>query len=50
VKDRATEKRWKFGLAMNGVGFLLTAIVLCLTIWFKFPEGGWVTSLSRGPS
>ena len=47
-KDRATEKRWKFGLAMNGVGFLLTAIVLCLTIWFKFPEGGWVTLLITG--
>ena len=47
-KDRATEKRWKFGLAMNGVGFLLTTTVLCLTIWFKFPEGGWVTLLITG--
>jgi amino acid transporter len=47
-KDRATEKRWKFGLLMNGVGFLLTASVLCLTIWFKFPEGGWVTLLITG--
>jgi hypothetical protein len=33
---------------MNGVGFLLTASVLCLTIWFKFPEGGWVTLLITG--
>ena len=47
-KDRATEERWKFGLVMNGVGFLLTASVLCLTIWFKFPEGGWVTLLITG--
>ena len=47
-KDRTTEKRWKFGLLMNGVGFLLTASVLCLTIWFKFPEGGWVTLLITG--
>jgi amino acid transporter len=47
-KDRGTEKRWKFGLAMNGAGFLLTSSVLCLTVWFKFPEGGWVTLLITG--
>ena len=47
-KDRGTEKRWKFGLAMNGTGFLLTSSVLCLTVWFKFPEGGWVTLLITG--
>jgi amino acid transporter len=47
-KDRATERRWMSGLAMNGTGFLLTASVLCLTIWFKFPEGGWVTLLITG--
>jgi amino acid transporter len=44
-KDRRTERKWKFGIAMNGVGFALTAVILCLTIWFKFPEGGWVTLL-----
>jgi hypothetical protein len=47
-KDRGTEKKWKFGLAMNGAGFLVTASVLCLTVWFKFPEGGWVTLLITG--
>jgi amino acid transporter len=47
-KDRGTEKKWKFGLAMNGTGFLLTSSVLCLTVWFKFPEGGWVTLLITG--
>jgi len=47
-KDRATERRWRFGLAMNGTGFLLTGTVLCLTVWFKFPEGGWVTLLITG--
>ena len=47
-KDRGTEKRWKFGLAMNGTGFLLTSSILCLTVWFKFPEGGWVTLLITG--
>ena len=47
-KDRGTEKKWKFGLAVNGTGFLLTSSVLCLTVWFKFPEGGWVTLLITG--
>jgi amino acid transporter len=47
-KDRGTEKKWKFGLAMNGTGFLLTSAVLCLTVWFKFPEGGWVTLFITG--
>jgi amino acid transporter len=47
-KDRRTERRWKHGLVMNGVGFLLTGMVLCVTVWFKFPEGGWVTLLITG--
>jgi amino acid transporter len=47
-KDRATARRWRFGMAMNGIGFLLTAVLLCLTVWFKFPEGGWVTLLITG--
>jgi hypothetical protein len=47
-KDRATEKRWKFGLIMNGFGFLTTATVLCVTVWFKFGAGGWVTLLITG--
>ena len=47
-KDRTTAAQWKFGLGMNGIGFLLTASVLCFTVWFKFPEGGWVTLLITG--
>jgi amino acid transporter len=47
-KDRKTEKRWMHGIVMNGVGFLLTGTVLCVTVWFKFPEGGWVTLLITG--
>ena len=47
-KDRATARGWRFGMAMNGTGFLLTSILLCLTVWFKFPEGGWVTLLITG--
>jgi len=47
-KDRASAKGWRFGLGMNGIGFLLTASVLSFTVWFKFPEGGWVTLLITG--
>ncbi len=47
-KDRKAAKGWLLKLAMNGVGFLLTASVLCATVWFKFPEGGWVTLLITG--
>jgi amino acid transporter len=47
-KDRAVAPGWRFGMAMNGTGFLLTGVLLCLTVWFKFPEGGWVTLLITG--
>ncbi len=47
-KDRRTAERWLPKLAMNGVGFLLTASVLCATVWFKFPQGGWVTLVITG--
>ena len=47
-KDRKTEKRWKFGLVMNGVGFLVTGTVLCVTVRFKFAAGGWATLLITG--
>jgi len=47
-KDRENAERWKHGLWVNGIGFLLTATILCLTIWTKFPEGGWVTLVITG--
>ena len=47
-KDREKEKRWKIKLGMNGIGFLLTASILCFTVWVKFPEGGWITLLITG--
>ncbi len=47
-KDRTAAKGWKFGLGMNGIGFLLTASILCVTVLFKFREGGWVTLVITG--
>src|SRR5512139_496970 len=47
-KDRESEGKWKSGLAINGPGFFLTASILCVTMWMKFPEGGWITLLITG--
>jgi amino acid transporter len=47
-QDRGKEKAWKLKIVMNGVGFLLTASILCFTVWVKFPEGGWITLLITG--
>ncbi len=47
-KDRRTAAGWRFGLGMNGVGFLLTLSILVITVLFKFREGGWVTLVITG--
>lgn len=47
-KDRDKETGWKPKLVMNGVGFLLTASILCATVVIKFPEGGWITLVITG--
>jgi hypothetical protein len=47
-KDRGSEKKWRFGLAINGVGCVLTLSILCGTVYMKFPEGGWITLLITG--
>ncbi|MEW6719172.1 MAG: APC family permease, partial [Thermodesulfobacteriota bacterium] len=47
-KDRETEPRWMHGIAVNGIGFALTASILCATVIMKFPEGGWITLLITG--
>ncbi|MBE0603922.1 MAG: amino acid permease, partial [Deltaproteobacteria bacterium] len=44
-KDRRVEARWKYKLAVNGVGFVLTASILCVIVVMKFLEGGWITLL-----
>jgi hypothetical protein len=41
----ATEPAWKRKLFVNGLGLLLTGIILVVTVTTKFAEGGWVTLL-----
>jgi hypothetical protein len=35
-------------MLVNGLGFVLTASILCVTVVMKFPEGGWITLLITG--
>lgn len=45
VKQRKTDRRWVWGLAVNGVGLLLSGGILVALTAIKFGEGGWVTLL-----
>lgn len=47
-KDRATEPSWKLKLAVNSIGFALTATILVALSIIKFHEGGWVTIIVTG--
>jgi amino acid transporter len=42
---RRSEAEWLRRFSINGVGLLLTGIILFVTITTKFAEGGWVTLL-----
>ncbi|MBU6402376.1 MAG: APC family permease [Verrucomicrobia bacterium] len=45
---KAQDPRWTRKLAINGVGFLLTAFILVSLTAIKFREGGWLTLLITG--
>ncbi len=45
---RSEDKRWKKGLAVNGIGLLLTSFILVTVSVLKFREGGWATLLVTG--
>jgi len=42
---RRSERAWGRRLLVNGLGLVLTSIILFVTIATKFTEGGWVTLL-----
>src|SRR5205814_1851644 len=44
-KHRGLDPRWRFGLAVNGLGLALTSLILVATTIMKFSHGGWVTLL-----
>jgi amino acid transporter len=45
---RREESSWGRRFAINGVGLLMTATILVVTVVMKFLEGGWVTVLITG--
>jgi hypothetical protein len=42
---RGTAERWRKGLVVNGLGFILCAFILVTVVVLKFHEGGWITLL-----
>src|SRR5262249_27607605 len=45
ILERATEPRWKSQLAIHGTGLISSLCILTITLYEKFAEGGWMTSL-----
>ena len=45
IIDRHKEPRWKSQLAIHGTGLVLCLTILCVTLFEKFAEGGWMTAL-----
>jgi hypothetical protein len=45
IKDRAKEPRWRSQLSIHGTGLVLCLTILCITLYEKFAEGGWMTSV-----
>jgi hypothetical protein len=39
------EEDWKRNLVLHGTGMLLCMLILCVTVFEKFQEGGWLTVL-----
>lgn len=48
IKDRKTEPRWKSQLAIHGTGLVMCLSILFVTIYEKFADGGWMTTLITG--
>jgi amino acid transporter len=47
-KTRKTEKTWLMGLLINGIGLVLTTLILIVTTVLKFTQGGWLTLVITG--
>lgn len=45
IVDRHKEPKWRSQLAIHGTGLVMCLCILCVTLYEKFAEGGWVTSV-----
>lgn len=48
ISQRRTEPHWKGQLAIHALGFVLCAGILVITVYEKFAEGGWITTVLTG--
>ncbi|PYQ58403.1 MAG: amino acid transporter [Acidobacteria bacterium] len=48
IQDRDKESNWKPRLLLHGIGFLMCASILGVTIFEKFASGGWITIAITG--
>jgi amino acid transporter len=48
IQERHRERRWLRRLAIHGVGFVMCASILVVTIFEKFGQGGWITVVITG--
>jgi len=46
IGDRHREPRWRSQLAIHGTGLVLCLTILGITLYEKFAEGGWMTTLA----
>ncbi len=44
ILERGREPKWKTLLTIHGAGLVICASILCITLYEKFSEGGWVTT------
>jgi hypothetical protein len=45
ITHRAAEPRWRSQLAIHGTGLVMCLGILCVTLYEKFLDGGWVTAV-----
>jgi amino acid transporter len=45
---RSTDRKWRHGIIINGLGLLLTSFILVSVVVLKFDEGGWITIAVTG--
>jgi amino acid transporter len=48
ILERAREPKWKSQLAIHGTGLIMCLNILLVTLYEKFAEGGWVTTVCTG--
>lgn len=44
ITHRASQPRWRSQLAIHGTGLVMCVSILCITLYEKFLDGGWVTA------